>query len=178
LVANVNGNLIHICAAGVIEYRGYKRIVSTAHCLLDGIELAVYANGKTHPARVVEQKTEWYWDYVIFESEAVNDIPAARVSSQNLEVGDTVHSWHQPYGFSPILSYGYLQGRILPSVPDGRPTLLAQEILEMRLVSFDSDKGASGSLVFNARNEAVGMVKGGFTTARRLDSTLMVGIPR
>jgi S1-C subfamily serine protease len=138
----------------------------------------VFANGKTYPAKVLEKKTEWYWDWVILESEAVDDIPAARVSTTELVVGDTVYSWHQPYGYTPILSRGIYQGRILPSVPDARDSLLAKEILEMRLVSFDSDRGASGGLVFNARGEAVGLIHGGFLVNRRLDSTLMVGIPR
>jgi hypothetical protein len=178
LVASVDGKLIHVCAGGVIEYRGVKRIVSTAHCLVDDIELLVYANGKAYPARVIEAKTEWYWDWMILESDAVDDVPAARVSSAELAVGDAVYSWHQPYGYSLLLTRGIYKGRIYPTVPDARDLLLRQEILEMRLVSFDSDVGASGGLVFNSSGEAVGLIKGGFNVARRVDSTFIVDIPK
>lgn len=172
-----NDKLHHICAGGVIEFRGAKRVVTTAHCLESGLPLLVYANGKTYKTSVIEAKTEWFLDYVILNSEAVNDVPAARVATTELEIGDTVYSWHQPYGIS-ILSRGIYQGRIVPSVPDARDLFFSWEILEMRMVSFDSAQGASGALVFNDRGETVGLVKGGFSTQSRLDSTLIVDIPR
>jgi S1-C subfamily serine protease len=166
------------CAGGVIDYRGYKRVVSTAHCIMPDVPLFVQANGKTYPATILEKRTEYNLDWMILASDAVDDIPAAPLSTTELIVGDEVYSWQQPHGYSPILSQGIFQGRLTPVVTDDKDWFISLQLFGFNLVSFDSDLGASGSLVFNEGGKVVGMVKGGLNPLLRLGSTFIVDVPQ
>lgn len=173
-----------ICSGSVVALPEGPRVVSAGHCVDDAPEgryLALDARGYRYVLTLERFVMAWpHADYAVFRSAAAHLLPAlplaplrapARGEPERCEVGEALYVWTAPLGLGLFLSHGYVAG-----VMDDYHT---DDVIDgMVLVALNADKGSSGSVIVNARGEAVGILVGGFSPQSKLAGALMVPLPR
>jgi S1-C subfamily serine protease len=157
----------------VDSYRGKSLILTNRHVVSDkdaippGVEYDVFAKGNVYEARLKAYSK--YNDLALLEVDA--ELPVVRLSEKPPEFGDTVYEWGFPHGrrqkaqsgeyfnygaiFTNDMRWGgYRQGM----KTDRQGRYYGGDVEGVRV---PGTRGKSGSGVFNAAGELVGVVWGG-----------------
>lgn len=171
-----------VCSGAVVEFKpGARRVVSAGHCVSETPNtpknFRVLVGGVEYPVLSMRSEDDWpRSDYSILRSPAVYAVKPLKLSSTPLELGDALYVWHQPLGLAPIPTSGMYLGKTAKSYAK-EPDILLDMLTGMMMTSFNSDHGASGSVIVNSKAEAVGILVGGFPASMKLEGVFMTPIP-
>ena len=161
------------------QFREEKVIVSAGHCVDDfpkGSYGAKLSNGDTIDLELIDHEFAWpVNDFAVFrvvskDQDAVKYIKPVKVSSKPLTVDDKVFMWSGPIGTDVNFYSGYYSGKM--SFVD-----YPSEVDLMDWVVINSAPGSSGTVVLNAKGEAIGILVAGFGSDTKLYGALLVEIP-
>ncbi len=163
-----------ICTGAMVELKDGPRAVTAGHCVSDepkaGYAL-IAADGKRWRVTGVEDFVNaWPADYAILRSEAEGELPALSVAPSDPQLGEELYVWDGPLGMTPFPMRGDYLGLISHTFSRDRGPHEG-----MRLVNFNADRGASGSIVMNENAEAVGILVGIFAKGPRSGVTALWG---
>lgn len=171
-----------ICSGSFVDlplFKGEKVIVTAGHCV-DELPNNAYAahlfNNDNVDLELVDYMFAWpIGDYAIFrvvqkDQAALKNIKPLKVGKRFSTPGEPVYMFSGPLG--TVLNYyeGYYSGKM--GWVDG-PT----EVDDMDWVVLNSAPGSSGSVVLNAKGEAVSILVAGFGPDTKLTGALLVDIP-
>ena len=172
IFAQASSGVRAVCSGAVVALAEGPRVVSAGHCVEPELEAPFFAedlNGNRYLLRLERSAYEWPTkDYAVFRSVAAYVLPALPVA-ETVEVGDRAYVFTAPLGLKMFYSEGYVSGQLFDS-PGGA-------IDGMWLVSLNSDGGSSGSIIINAKGEALGILVGGFSPQIKLDGAIMAPLP-
>jgi len=175
-------NWMTICSGSFVDlplFKGEKVIVTAGHCTDDLPNNAYSAhlfNKDDVDLELVDHMFAWpIGDYSIFrvvekDQAAIKNIKPLKVGKKLSTPGEPVYMFSGPIG--TVLNYyeGYYSGKMgfvdSPTVVD-----------DMDWVIMNSAPGSSGSVVLNAKGEAVGILVAGFGTDTKLFGALLVDLP-
>jgi serine protease Do len=137
---------------------------TAAHCAAHVLEKGLEVTIKGQPAWIVSISFPAA-DVAVFQSEF--KAPAFQLASKNSEVGDDVYIIGYPYGITRTLTKGFLAAKSIPIQHPSTGYYMASDILDITTAG-----GNSGSPVFNAKGQVIGVLWGGF-----IDSPHSLAVP-
>jgi hypothetical protein len=112
------------------------------------------------PLRLERHAFNWPTeDYAVFNSAGEYLLPALKVAKTAPGIGDDIYSWSGPQGINVMLFHGTITGKLGFATDPEADAALHGMVYSADLLT---DHGASGSVVINARGEAIYTLVGGF----------------
>lgn len=137
---------------------------TAAHCAAAALERGYSVTIGGQPAWIVDIDFPAA-DVATFQS--TFKAPAVKFASRNAKVGDAVFIIGYPYGITRTLTKGFLAAKSIPIVHPSTGYYMASDILDITTAG-----GNSGSPVFNAKGQVIGVLWGGF-----IDSPHSLAVP-